>query len=185
MRSAWFTKPSGGDRLAGLSGGHFRYSETQPHRCMSAFWTTNVAERASPPRRCDQPGEKDGTSVLEPSKVATAKRRPAIPLPGPLLAHLKRWRRQGQTFAVEFDGRRVDNISKALRSLVKECGLGSDVVPHTLRHTGVTWGMQSGMDTWLASGYFGMTVEVLLNVYGHHHPEHLREAAAKMARPRR
>lgn len=25
--------------------------------------------------------------------------------------------------------------------------------------------------TWLASGYFGMTVEVLLNVYGHH-PDH-------------
>lgn len=30
MRPAWFTKPSEVDRLAGLSGGHFRYSETQP-----------------------------------------------------------------------------------------------------------------------------------------------------------
>jgi integrase len=126
-----------------------------------------------------------GVWVRKPAgKVATAKRQPAIPLPAPLLAHLRQWRRQGQTFVVEFNGRRVDNISKAFRNLVKECGLGSDVVPHTLRHTGVTWGMQSGMDIWLASGYFGMTVEVLLNVYGHHHPDHLREAATKMARPR-
>lgn len=127
-----------------------------------------------------------GVWIRKPSsKVATTKRQPAIPLPAPLLAHLRRWRQRGQIFAVEFNGRRVDNISKAFRQLVKDCGLGSDVVPHALRHTGVTWGMQSGMDTWLASGYFGMTVEVLLNVYGHHHPDHLREAAAKMARPRR
>jgi integrase len=127
-----------------------------------------------------------GIWIRKPAgKVATAKRQPSIPLPGPLLAHLRRWRRQGQTFAVEFNGRKVESVSKAFRKLVKDCGLGSDVVPHTLRHTGVTWGMQSGMDTWLASGYFGMTVEVLLNVYGHHHPDHLREAADKMARPRR
>lgn len=119
-----------------------------------------------------------------PSKVATNKRQPAIPLPGSLLAHLRRWRRAGQVNAVEFNGRPVDNISKAFRALVADCGLGKDVIPHALRHTGVTWGMQAGMELWEASGYFGMSVKTLLDVYGHHHPDHLRGAAAAMGRRR-
>lgn len=117
-----------------------------------------------------------------PVKSATKKRQTAIPLPGRLLAHLRRWKRLGQTFAVEFHGRPVQNIGKAFRELVNDCGLGPDVIPHALRHTGVTWGMQAGMDLWDASGYFGMTVQVLTEVYGHHHPDHLRSAAEKMGR---
>lgn len=117
-------------------------------------------------------------------KVATKKRQPAIPLPLPLLCHMRRWHTAGQTFAVEFNGRSVQNISKAFRELVADSGLGSDVVPHVLRHTGVTWGMQNGMDIWDASGYFGMTVQVLTDVYGHHHADHLRDAAARMGRRR-
>lgn len=118
------------------------------------------------------------------SKASTKKRQPAIPLPQRLLAHLRRWRRSGQTFVVEFNGRPVTSIDKAFRALVAECGLGGDVIPHALRHTGVTWGMQAGMDLWDASGYFGMTTQVLTEVYGHHHPDHLRNAAAKMGRRR-
>ena len=59
---------------------------------------------------------------------------------------------------------------------------GLAYIPHALRHTGVTWGMQAGMDLWDASGYFGMSTQTLLSVYGHHHPDHLRSAASKMAR---
>jgi hypothetical protein len=44
--------------------------------------------------------------------------------------------------------------------------------------------MQNGMDPWDASGYFGLNLQTLLDVYGHHHPNHLREAAEKMARPK-
>lgn len=86
---------------------------------------------------------------------------------------------------MEFNGRPVGGIDKAFRNLVKECDLGTDVIPHALRHTGVTWGMQAGMELWDASGYFGMRVQTLLDVYGHHHPDHLQGAARKMARPPR
>jgi integrase len=116
------------------------------------------------------------------SKAATKKRQTAIPLPRRLLGHLRRWERAGQAFAVEFHGRPVQNIGKAFRELVSDSGLGPDVIPHALRHTGVTWGMQAGMDLWDASGYFGVTVQVLTEVYGHHHPDHLRSAAEKMGR---
>lgn len=119
------------------------------------------------------------------NKRATKKRQPTIPLPLPLLGHMRRWRRNGQHFAVEFNGKPIDRIDKAFRQLVKDCGLGPDVVPHTLRHTAVTWGMQRGMDPWQASGYFGMSMETLLKHYGHHHPDHLRDAAEAMGRARK
>jgi hypothetical protein len=37
--------------------------------------------------------------------------------------------------------------------------------------------MQRGADPWKAAGFLGMSVEVLLDTYGHHHPEFLRDAA--------
>lgn len=119
------------------------------------------------------------------SKRATKKKQTTIPLPRPLLGHLRRWHRNGQSFAVEFNGQRIDRVDKAFRQLVKDCGLGADVVPHTFRHTAITWGMQRGMDPWDASGYFGLSMQTLLEVYGHHHPDHLRDAADKMARSSR
>jgi hypothetical protein len=38
--------------------------------------------------------------------------------------------------------------------------------------------MQRGADPSKAAGFLGISVEVLLDTYGHHHPEFLREAAA-------
>ncbi len=116
-------------------------------------------------------------------KRATKKRQPAIPIPAPLLAHLLRWKKNGQKFAVEFKGQPVDRIDKAFRLLVAESGFEKDVVPHTFRHTAITWGMQRGIEPYDAAGYFGLNLQTLLDVYGHHHPEHLRAAADKMARP--
>jgi len=81
---------------------------------------------------------------------------------------------------VEFNGLPVGRIDKAFRGLVADCGLDKDVIPHVLGHTSVTWGMQAGMELWDVSVYFGMTVQTLLDVYAHHHPDHLQGAAMKM-----
>lgn len=115
---------------------------------------------------------------------ATKKRQPPVPLPIPLLGHLRRWKAAGQRYVVEFHGQPIDRIDKAFRALVVESGLEGEIVPHTFRHTAITWGMQRGMDPWDAAGYFGLNLQTLLDVYGHHHPNHLREAADKMARPK-
>jgi hypothetical protein len=37
--------------------------------------------------------------------------------------------------------------------------------------------MQKGVDPWKAAGHLGMSVETLLRVYGHHHPDYQKEAA--------
>jgi integrase len=92
------------------------------------------------------------------------------------LAHLRRWKRQGRRFAVEWNGEPVKSIRKAFASAVKDAELGDDVIPHTLRHTAATWLMQNGTDMWEAAGYLGMTVEILSARYGHHHPDYLSGA---------
>jgi integrase len=103
----------------------------------------------------------------------TKKRRPPAPLPNRLLAHLRRWKRAGQRFAVEWNGAPVRDVDKAFRNVARQAGL-SDVTPHILRHTAATWQMQLGTDPWQAAEYLGMTLKTLLDNYGHHHPDYLK-----------
>jgi integrase len=114
----------------------------------------------------------------------TKKCKPPIPLPPELHGHLRRWKRRGQRFAVEWHGDPVQSIDKAFRSVVADAGLGADVTPHVLRHTAATWLMQAGTAPWEAAGFLGMTVETLMSRYGHHHPDHLKEASGAFFRHR-
>ena len=95
------------------------------------------------------------------------------------------WKRQGQRFAVEWNGEPVQDIHKAFGNVVADAGLDADVTPHVLRHTAATWLMQNGVDMWEASGYLGMTVEMLSQRYGHHHPDHLSGAKHGIGRRRK
>jgi integrase len=114
----------------------------------------------------------------------TKKRKPSIPLPPELHGHLRRWKRRGQRFAVEWYGEPVTRIVKAFRAVVKDAGLGADVTPHILRHTAATWLMQAGTDPWEAAGFLGMTVDTLMSRYGHHHPDYLSGARGAFSRHR-
>jgi integrase len=112
----------------------------------------------------------------------TKKRRPPVPLPRRLLAHLRRWKRLGQRFPVEWNGRAVSDCDKAFRNVAREAGL-PDVTPHVLRHTQATWQMQLGTDPWQAAEYLGMTLKTLLENYGHHHPDYLLGPREALDRP--
>ncbi len=104
----------------------------------------------------------------------TKKRQPSIRLPDRLLAHIRRWHNRGlaNQAVIEFEGKPIKRVPKAFARSVKDAGLGSDVTPHTLRHTAVTWAMQNNADGWDAAAFFGMTLEMLERVYGHHAPDH-------------
>jgi integrase len=71
----------------------------------------------------------------------------------------------------------VHSVRKGFAAAVKSAGLDKHVTPHTLRHTAATWAMQNGADLWQAAGFLGMTVEMLQERYGHHHPDFQRETA--------
>jgi integrase len=106
-------------------------------------------------------------------RAETNKRRQEVPIPAPLLAHLRRWQRAGQRHVVEWHGEPVKRISKAHAAAVAAAGFDSDVTPHTWRHSVATWLMQRGADVGEAAQHLAMTEETLLRVYKHHRPGYL------------
>jgi integrase len=123
-----------------------------------------------------------GMFFPKPGHRQSKKRQPPIPLPKRLLAHLRRWERQGQRYVVPWHGGPLGRVNMGFREVAKLAGL-EGVTPHTLRHTAATWLMQRGADPWAAAGYLGMSLKTLIGVYGHHHPDHLRSAVESLDRP--
>jgi integrase len=78
---------------------------------------------------------------------------------------------------VEWHGAGVQSVKTAFKTAVRLAKLSGKLTPHTLRHTAATWLMQRGAPIWQAAGYLGMSAEMLDRVYGHHSPEHLKQAA--------
>ena len=115
--------------------------------------------------------------------VESRKRTPTIPIPRPLLAHLRRWERNGARYVVEVDGQRVGSVKTAWRTALGEAGI-DHCTRHDLRHTAITWSMMNGIDKWAAAGFFGITLDMIEGTYGHHHPEYLRNAVEAMERKR-
>ena len=116
-------------------------------------------------------------------KAETKKRTPTVPVPPRLLAHLRRWERMGSAWAVEFRGAGVANIKVAWGTVLKRSGI-DHCTKHDLRHTAATWLMSVGTDLWAAAGFLGMDVETLKDTYGHHHPDHMRDAVEAFDRMR-
>jgi integrase len=119
---------------------------------------------------------------LAQGKKVTKKRQPPAPIPQRLLAHMRRWQRRGLTTRfVEWQGVPVKSVKTAFNHATKLAKLPGRVTPHVLRHTACTWLMQRGTPIWEAAGYLGMSVKVLEEVYGHHHPLYMRGAAHAIA----
>ncbi len=83
--------------------------------------------------------------------IETNKRRPSVPLPPGLMAHVRRWKRMGLRYVTERNGHPVSKIDPLFRELGEDTGI-EDFTPHTLRHTCATWLMQSGRDPWKIAG---------------------------------
>jgi integrase len=113
------------------------------------------------------------------------KRQPPAKIHFRLLPHLKRWRAAdmaaGIVAVVHYQGEPVVKLRNSWKSVSGGAADG----PHVLRHTAATWLMQVGIDVFEAAGYLGMTVDTLLEVYGHHHPTFQEKAAHSTSRRRR
>jgi len=114
--------------------------------------------------------------------TVSTKRQPPARIHARLLPHLRRWRAldvgSGLASVIHYQG---EAITK-LRSSWKSVSGGAADGPHVLRHTAATWLMQGGVDVFEAAGYLGMSVETLLEVYGHHHPSFQDKAARATGR---
>ncbi|MGC2778462.1 MAG: site-specific integrase [Bradyrhizobium sp.] len=122
-------------------------------------------------------------------KRETAKRQPTIDLPPRLLAHIRRWHRLGiaKAAVVEEDGKPVLRVSKGWPGVVEKAGLGTaikeeKVLPHTLRHTAISWYLRSGVAVDRVSDYCGVSAAIIKKVYGHHIPGWTTEIMAASMR---
>jgi integrase len=120
-------------------------------------------------------------------KVMTKKKQGTARLPPKYLAHLRRQARNGQKYVVEdYQGRRVGDIKTGWNraillagELARAKGIDidlSDVTPHTLKHTAISWALQKGGELWDVAGYFSTSTQTIESVYGHHSPNHQRSA---------
>ena len=118
-----------------------------------------------------------------PGRERTKKRRGKVPIPTKLVPHLERARMRGTDlgYVLHINGQRIGNIKKGFAAACRRAGL-EGVSPHTLRHTAATWLMQAGVPQWQAAGFLAMSEKTLRDVYGHHHPDFLREAAAAIGK---
>jgi integrase len=114
-----------------------------------------------------------GVFYGRPGAKRTKKRQPTIRTPTRLLAHIRRWKKNGQRFLIEFNGEAIGSIDKAFAANVDDVQL-DDVVPHTTRHTGITWLAIAGVDPYEICRFAGITMEIFEEVYAHHHPDYMR-----------
>lgn len=123
---------------------------------------------------------------LPEGQRATNKRQPPVPIPEHLLAHMRRWKRRqiATSHFIEHRGVPIKEINKGFARAVGLAKLEGHVTPHTLRHTAATWLMQNGTEIWEAAGFLGMSEKMLRDVYGHHHPDYMRAAAANIRKRR-
>ena len=107
----------------------------------------------------------------------TDKRRPPARLPKQILAHARRWEKEGGRYVVEWNGEATKNNKKSWSTAIQSTGL-QGVTPHTLKHTAITWALQRGASIWDCAGYFGTSAETIERTYGHHSPDY-QDSAVK------
>lgn len=120
-----------------------------------------------------------------PGTAETNKRRPPLRLPDRLLAHIRRWHRLGISIrsVIEYNGEPVDSVWRTFKRCVADAKLTGDVSPHTLRHTAITWAMQSGkVSPWDVGEFFGVSRDVIEKTYAHHHPDHQKAVGEAITR---
>lgn len=118
----------------------------------------------------------------------TKKRRPSIRIPDRLLGFLRRWHRLDMAienppgFVIHYRGAPVEKQRKSWNRARIAAGLGPEITPHILKHTAITWALQSGVSIWDAAGFFGTSAQVIEDVYGHHSPEFQKHIASRIGR---
>lgn len=115
----------------------------------------------------------------EAGTVETKKRAPPVRMSARLMAHLRRWKRMdgNAEYLIRYQGKRVKNPLRAWNETREDAKLPAYVTPHILRHSRATTMLKAGVAPWEAANALGMSLKVLIDTYGHHHPDWQKDAA--------
>ncbi len=116
-----------------------------------------------------------------PVRRLGAKRRSLVPMTDTARRHLEEALRGAiSDHVIEYAGRPIRDVKTGIRGAAAAAGL-EGVSPHVLRHTAATWMAQRGVNLWDVAGFLGhRDTRLVERVYGHHHPDYLRSAAAAL-----
>lgn len=130
--------------------------------------------------------ERERLDLNPEGRQTTTKGRAKLPIPRRLLTLLRYWRKRAKKGApvIAISGQPVASVKKSFRTACDRAGL-KKVTPHTLRHTAATWMAQGGVPMGLIGAFLGQREEHTTIRYIHHHPDHLKSAAAALNRRQR
>jgi integrase len=111
------------------------------------------------------------------------KRRPTMPIGKNwlLMNYLVFGGDKEQPYVISYRGKSVKDIKKGLAKVVDEAGMKKKVTPHTLKHTAITWMVQSGMKLTTISELTNTSEKILRSVYSHHRPDYQAELGDALA----
>lgn len=108
--------------------------------------------------------------------VPDNKRANPVRIPVRLLSHLRRWKKLGARYVVEYRGRPVGTASAFFRLLRETIPEGERKAQrlnrHACKHTCATWLMQAGEPLSDIAGFLSTDEKTIVRHYGHHHPDH-------------
>jgi integrase len=117
-----------------------------------------------------------------PDETETKKRQVAQPINADLLAILSAAKTTAASDCViARAGDVVGSIKHGFASACDRTGL-TDVTPHTLRHTVITWMLSAEVPIWKVAMFAGMTVKLIEDTYGHATAGSKRRAASVLER---
>lgn len=108
----------------------------------------------------------------------TIKKAARVPISPKLVAHLRLHKRRGTDlgYVIHINQNRILSVKRSFATACKKAKL-KDVTPHILRHTAASWRVQRGVPLHKVAKLLGHnSTQMVEQVYGHMHPEHLKDA---------
>lgn len=111
------------------------------------------------------------------------KRRAVVPIVAELRSELAdALERAVGRYVVSPSEKRLASIKTGFNAAAGRAKL-EGVTPHTLRHTAASWMVQRGVPIEQVASFLGNSAAMVEKVYGHQHPDHLRQAADALSAP--
>lgn len=109
------------------------------------------------------------------------KRRAVVPLNHEVFDLLEAAKKLGHSeYVIEYHGEPVESVKNGFRKARARAGLGKDVTPHILRHSGATWMALDGVPLREIARMLGDSEAMVERVYAKYHPDYLRSAASAL-----
>lgn len=154
-----------------------RIARRTPHlaRFFLIGWYTGTRRSAICRLKWNMVDLKTGIMRRRPRGMAeTKKRTPPVKVGFRLLAHLKRWHRIDKNPTgpiLHYNGKPMKRVEHSWTRARRLAELPSYVTPHVLRHSRATHSLRAGGKPWDVANALGLSVDVLMKVYGHHMPD--------------